>query len=149
MSWITPTEADIIAAGCSAAELDVFRSVALGVGQPDPLDAQIANVVYFMRGYLRRCSQHIIGEDGTIPAEGLQVFCDLIVPIIQKRPAGALIDSENHIRLDAKGDSIRWLERAAKCEILFDDSVPAAQPDNGPIAKPSFNRRKCREDVGI
>ena len=144
--WVVPTEQDILEAGCSGVEMETFRSVALGLGQPDPVPGQITKVVDFMRGYLRRCQQHAIAANlpGTIPAESLTVFCALIVPIIQMRPAGALIDSENHIRLDGRSDSIRWLERAARCEILFEDSTPAALPDTGPVARPSFNPSRRR-----
>jgi hypothetical protein len=140
MSWITPTEANILTR-LSGAEMGAFRSAALGTAQADPVAAQITTVVDFIRGYLRRCSQHTMGADGTIPKEALSVFLDLIVPIIQMRPAGALIDSSG-IRMDARSDANKWLTAAAKCEILFDDSVPAQMPDHGPVNSPSFSRRQ-------
>lgn len=149
MSWIAPTEADILTR-VSGAELEAFRAVALGEGQSDPVAAQTATVVDFMRGYLRRCSQHVMGDDGTIPAEGLHVFLDLIVPVIQQRPAGALIDASG-IRLDARSDANKWLTAAAKCEILFADSIAATQPDKGPVESPSYDgpartRKRSRQE---
>lgn len=150
MSWITPTETHLLELGLSGPELEAFRGAALGEGQADPVAGQIAAVVNFMRGYFRRCSQHVMGEDGTIPAEGLTVFGELVVPIIQRRPAGALIDASG-VRMDAKKDAVRWLERAAACEVMFEDSVPASQPDAGPVASPSYTgpsrtRKRNRED---
>ena len=151
MSWTTPTESDLLTR-VSGPELEAYRAAALGEDQADPVTAQIATVVSFMRGYLRRCSQHTMGEDNTLPPEAMHVFLDLIVPVIQMRPAGALIDASG-VRMDARADAVKWLTAAGECRVLFADSVAAAQPDSGPVGSPSYSGRRRnferRDQAGI
>ncbi len=151
--WITPSVGDILTR-VSAAELDAFKAVALGAGQDadENIAAQITIVVDCMRGYIRRCSQHVMGPGGTIPPEAMHFFLDLIVPVIQMRPAGALIDSSG-VRMDARSDAYKWLVQVAKCDVLFEDSVRAPQPDSGPVGSPSIcaprRTRTNRQEDGI
>jgi hypothetical protein len=144
MTWRAPTETDILNAGCSGAELTAFRGAALASGQADPLAGQIAIVVNFMRGYIARCPNvdMTTKDDGTIPECGILTFCDIIVPIIQGRPAGALIDP-NGIRLDARGNAMKWLTDAARCLVAVDE-VPPPDAPGAPIPKPLYNTPRRR-----
>jgi len=141
MAWITPTEADILTR-VSGAELDAFRSAALGTDQPDPVAAQISTVVAFMRSYIARCPTVDMTTkiEGTIPASGLHAFLDIIVPTIQGRPAGAVIEGTNGIRLDARSDAMRWLKDAAQCLVAVDEVPPPTAP-GAPIPTPKMIKR--------
>jgi hypothetical protein len=146
-AWITPTEADILTR-VSGAELEAFRSAALATDQPDPVPALIVSVVNFMRGYIANCPtvDMTTKEAGTIPDSGLHVFLDIIVPTIQMRPAGAVIEGTNGIRLDSKADAMAWLKAAAACKVAVDE-VPPPDAPGAPIPKPIMLKR-TRPNVG-
>ena len=147
INWITPSEADILTR-VSGAELDAFRSAALAADQPDPVQAQITAVVNFMRGYISRCPNvdMTTKDAGTIPASGLHPFLYIIVPTIQGRPAGAVIEGTNGIRIDARSDAMRWLKDCANCLIAVDEIPPPIAP-GAPIPRPLMIRRK-RHNIG-
>lgn len=149
MSWITPTEAHILTR-VSGPELDAFRGAALGTGQDDPVAAQIGIVVSFMRGYIARCANVDMStkEAGTIPDSGLHAFLDIIVPTIQGRPAGAVIEGTNGIRLDARGDAMKWLRDAADCKVAVDE-VPPPTAEGAPVPAPKIIRRSRDNCDGI
>ena len=148
-AWITPTEDDILTR-VSGPELDAFRSAALASGQADPVAPLITSVVNMMRGYISRCGNVDMTTKaaGTIPTSGLHPFLDIIVPTIQGRPAGAVIDGTNGIRLDARSDAMKWLAAAANCDIAVDEIPPPNQPE-APIPPPSISRRKNDNWGGI
>ena len=148
MDWITPTETDILTR-VSGAELGAFRSAALKVGQADPVPALIVTVVNFMRGYIANCPtvDMTTKDAGTIPASGLHAFLDIIVPTIQMRPAGAVIEGSSGIRLDARTDAMKWLKAAAACEVAVDEVPPPTAP-GAPIPKPRIKKR-TRPNCGI
>lgn len=148
MAWITPTEEHILTR-VAGPELDAFRSAALGTDQPDPVASQISIVVDFMRGYIARCPNvdMTTKDAGTIPASGLHAFLDIIVPTIQGRPAGAVIEGTNSIRLDARSDAMKWLKDCAQCLIAVDEVPPPTAP-GAPIPKPRIKQR-TRPNCGI
>lgn len=147
-AWITPTEAHILTR-VSGPELEVFRGVVLAEGQADPVAATIKIVVDMMRGYIFNCptvkqAEH---EAGTLPESGMNTFLDIIVPTIQGRPAGAVIEGTNGIRIDARSDAMKWLRAAANCEIAV-DGVPPPEKPGAPIPKPLIKKRD-RPNCGI
>lgn len=147
-TWIIPTE-DHILTRVSGVELAAFRNTVLGDGQTDPVAGTIAIVVNMMRGYIFNCptvkkEDH---EEGTLPASAINTFLDIIVPTIQMRPAGAVIEGTNGIRLDARSDAMRWLKAAAACEVAV-DGVPPPEKPGAPIPKPIMIKRK-RPNYGI
>lgn len=144
MTWRAPTETDIINAGISGAELTAFRGAALAEGQADPLAGQIAIVVDFMRGYIARCPNVDMTTKaaGTLPESAILTFCDIIVPVIQGRPAGAIIDP-NGIRLDARGNAMRWLRDAAECKVAVDEAPPSTA-EGSPIPAPRYKAGRER-----
>lgn len=146
-AWITPTEADILTR-MSGPELDAFRSAALGSGQADPVAELIISTVNMMRGYIFRCPNVDVTtkEEGTIPTSGLFAFLDLIVPTLQGRHAGAVIEGTNGIRLDARSDAMKWLRDCANCLIAVDELPPPNAP-GAPIPKPTITKR-CRDNTG-
>lgn len=147
--WITPSEDDILTR-CSGVELETFRGVVLAEGQADPLSKQIEIVVNFMRGYIFTCPnvKEADHEAGTIPSSALHVFLDIIVPTIQGRPAGAVIEGTNGIRLDARSDAMRWLKAASKCEVAVDE-VPSPVTPGAPIPTPRIKKRSRNNCDGI
>lgn len=149
MDWITPTEADILTR-CSGAELEAFRAVALGDGQADPVAATIATVVDMMRGYIAQCPNvdMTTKEAGTIPKSGLHAFLDLVVPTVQQRPAGAVIEGSNNIRIDSRSDAMKWLRDAAKCLIAVEEAPPPTAP-GAPIPKPRLTKNMRGNTYGI
>lgn len=149
MSWITPTEADILTR-CSGPELEAFRTAALGTGQDDPIPALITSTVNMMRGYIAQCPNVDMTTKaaGTIPDSGLFAFLDIIVPTIQGRPAGAVIEGTNGIRLDARSDAMKWLRDAAACKIAVDEVPPPTAP-GAPIPKPRLAARTRPNTHGI
>lgn len=146
--WITPTETDILTR-VSGPELDAFRTAALASGQSDPVPPLIVSVVNMMRGYISRCGNvdMTTKDAGTIPTSGLHAFLDIIVPTIQGRPAGAVIEGTNGIRLDARGDAMKWLTAAARCDIAVDEIPPPNQPE-APIVRPLIVRRERSNSTG-
>lgn len=149
MAWITPTE-DHILTRVSGAELEAFRSAALATGQADPVAGTIKIVVDFMWGYIFNCptvkqSDH---EAGTLPESAINPFLDIIVPTIQGRPAGAVIEGTNSIRLDARSDAMKWLKAAAACEVAV-DGVPPPEKPGAPIPKPIIIKRRRDNEGGI
>jgi hypothetical protein len=134
MEWITPTEDDILTR-LSAPELAAFRGVALADGQADPIARMISTVVDYMRGYIEQGNRFAWESQagGTIPKAGLHVFLDLIVPVIEKRPVGAVIDVSG-IRLDARKDSVNWLKWAAERPVVNLQAV----------SKPTYSPAKRR-----
>lgn len=148
MAWIIPTEEHILTR-VSGAELEAFRSAALALDQPDPVAGTIKIVVDMMRGYIFNCptvkqSDH---EADTLPESAINTFLDIIVPTIQGRPAGAVIEGTNGIRLDARGDAMKWLKSAAACEVAV-DGVPPPEKPGAPIPKPRIKKR-ARPNCGI
>ena len=149
MSWITPTEAHILTR-VSGPELDAFRGAALATGQADPIAEQISIVISFMRGYIARCANVDMTTKvaGTIPASGLHAFLDIIVPTIQGRPAGAVIEGTSGIRLDARSDAMKWLRDAADCKVAVDE-VPPSTAEGAPIPAPRITARTRPNTSGI
>jgi len=148
MSWIAPTEAHILTR-VSGPELEAFRAAALGTGQADPVAGTITIVVNMMRGYIARCANvdMTTKEAGTIPESGLHHFLDIIVPTIQGRPAGAVIEGTSGIRIDARSDAMKWLKDAANCLVAVDE-VPPSDALGAPIPKPRMIKRD-RTSSGI
>lgn len=148
MAWITPTE-DHILTRVSGAELEAFRSAALATGQADPVAGTIKIVVDFMWGYIFNCPtvKQADHEAGTLPESAISPFLDIIVPTIQGRPAGAVIEGTNGIRLDARSDAMKWLKAAANCEVAV-DGVPPPEKPGAPIPKPLIKKR-TRPNCGI
>jgi hypothetical protein len=138
MIWRAPTEADILSGGISGAELEAFRAAALAEGQADPLASQITMVVDLMRSYIAQCPNVDMSTKtaGTIPESGMLIFCEIITPVIQRRPAGALIDPSG-IRLDATANARKWLSDAAACKVAVDE-VPPPTAEGAPIPKPRY-----------
>ena len=147
--WIAPTEAHILTR-MSGAELDAFRRAALASGQGDPIEAQTRIVVDYMRSYISRCGDvdMTTKPEGTIPVGGLHVFLDIIVPTIQGRPAGAVIDGTSGIRLDARSDAMKWLKDCAQCLIAVDEVAPSDAP-GAPIPRPRIRKRTRPNTAGI
>lgn len=148
-AWITPTEAHILTR-VSGPELDAFSAAALATGQTSPLATQIEIVVNFMRGYIARCANvdMTTKEAGTIPDSGLHAFLDIIVPTIQGRPAGAVIEGTSGIRLDARSDAMKWLKDAANCLVAVDE-VPPSDAVGAPIPAPRIKKRTRPNCDGI
>lgn len=148
-SWITPTEDDILTR-CSGPELDAFRTAALATGQADPIAALITSTVNMMRGYIAQCPNvdMTTKDEGTIPESGLFAFLDIIVPTIQGRPAGAVIEGSGNIRIDARSDAMKWLRDAAKCLIAVDE-VPPPDAPGAPIPSPRLKTRSRANCHGI
>jgi hypothetical protein len=148
MAWITPTEEHILTR-VSGAELEAFRSAALATGQADPVEGTIKIVVDMMRGYIFNCPtvKQEDQEADTLPESAINTFLDIIVPTIQGRPAGAVIEGTNGIRLDARSDAMKWLKAAANCEVAV-DGVPPPEKPGAPIPKPLIKKR-TRPNCGI
>lgn len=149
MPWIRPTEADILTR-MSAPELAAFRAAALGLGQEDAIEAQISAVVNMMRGYIARCPNVDMStkEAGTIPASALHFALDILVRVIQQRPAGAVIEGTSGIRLDASSDAMKWLRDAAECKVAVDEVPPSTAP-GAPIPRPRIKKRRRPNLFGI
>lgn len=148
MAWIIPTEEHILTR-VSGAELEAFRSAALALDQPDPVAGTIKIVVDMMRGYIFNCPtvKQEDHEADTLPESAINPFLDIIVPTIQGRPAGAVIEGTNGIRLDARSDAMKWLKAAANCEVAV-DGVPPPEKPGAPIPKPRIKQR-TRPNCGI
>lgn len=149
MAWITPTE-DHILTRVSGAELVAFRNAALASGQADPVAGTIKIVVDMMRGYIFNCPtvKQADHEDGTLPESAINTFLDIIVPTIQGRPAGAVIEGTSGIRLDARSDAMKWLKAAADCDVAV-DGVPPPEKPGAPIPKPIMIQRTRPNYGGI
>lgn len=149
MSWIAPTEAHILTR-VSGPELEAFRAAALATGQADPVAGTIKIVIDFMLDYIYACPtvKKADHEEGTIPESAMFVFLDIIVPAIQGRPAGAVIEGTSGIRLDARSDALKWLIRASECGIAI-DGVPSPEKPGAPIPKPRITKRSRANCDGI
>jgi hypothetical protein len=111
MSWRALTEADILQR-LSGAELEALREAALADSQADPVAAQIAQTVDFVRGYIAANASNTLGPVDTLPERLILPAVDILCVDISTRAAGMLIDPDGQ-RAKAKQDAIRLVERVA------------------------------------
>jgi hypothetical protein len=108
MSWITPTESDVLTV-LSENELSTYRAAATASGQADPVAPTLAQVVDLVRGYVGSYRPNTLGLAGTIPQKLLATALDLVAVRIPQR-VGV---SPKDVRLAAATQALRLLEQVA------------------------------------
>jgi len=105
-----------------SAQLEALRTAALGVGQSDPLDQIIPDVVRTVRSYIEGCSKNTLSAvPNTVPQSLVAETCWLVAEAMQTRiPSFSLSESQQKAADNAR----RLLVKVAACEI------PVAQPPN-------------------
>lgn len=113
-----------------AALVNALRTAALAVGQDDPSDEIIANVVARIRAEVAGCKTNVLDADTTkIPGDLKSLACRMVVREMQSRLQEPLNEDERA----EKRDDLEYLRRISKCE------VPVAEPDN-PLTTPEVQQ---------
>lgn len=138
MAWISVTEADVLTV-LSGTELEKYRAVALKLGQTDPVEPTIIQVVDEVRGYCPKAAT--LGDGATIPKKLLGSALALIVVRIPARvslSAGA-------VREKLAEEAIKRLERWSDGK--FNTEEPETPDTEEPAAsgRPSFSGRQRRK----
>src|ERR1700679_4062975 len=108
MSWILPTESDVLTV-LSESELSTYRAAATAVGQADPLAPTLAQVVDLVRGYVGAYRPNTLGLPGTIPQKLLAPALDLVAVRLPQRVGVPPKD----VRKAAADQAVRLLEQVA------------------------------------
>jgi hypothetical protein len=108
MSWIIPTESDVLTV-LSETELATYRAAATASGQADPLAPTLAQVVDLVRGYVGAYRPNTLGAAGTIPQKLLAPALDLVAVRLPQR-VGV---SPKDVRQSAANAAIKLLEQVA------------------------------------
>lgn len=133
---------DDVRSRVSADELAAFSETAAtdeDGDQEDVLARQIRQVAAFVRRYVFSCRSNYeqarrmtggldaLGEY-TIPRGLLHLALGLMVPVIQGRVGGALLDTAE-MRKDERASSLAQLEAIAQCRQLADERWPLLSPE--------------------
>jgi hypothetical protein len=143
MSWIIPTEADVLTV-LSESELATYRSATTASGQADPVAPTLAQVVDLVRGYVGAYKPNTLGAPGTIPQKLLAPALDLVAMRVPQR-VGV---TPKEVRQQAAARAVRLLEQVAagvfnieEPDIATSESTSAPRPTIA--ARPArFTRRE-------
>src|SRR5271154_1146168 len=108
MSWISPTESDVLTV-LSETELAAYRAAATASGQADPVAPTLAQVVDLVRGYVGAYKPNTLGPPGTIPQKLLAPALDLMAVRLPQRVGVPPKD----VRQMAASRAVRLLEQVA------------------------------------
>jgi hypothetical protein len=118
--WVTITTDDLNDTKV-AALVDALRTAALAVGQDDPVDEIIADVISRIRAEVASCSQNVLDIDETkIPKDLHRLGCRMVLREMQSRLQEPLNTDE---RTEQEND-LKYLQRIASCDLKV------AIPDN-------------------
>jgi len=120
MSWIIPTEADVLTV-LSETELTTYRVAATAGGQADPLVPTLAQVVDLVRGYVGAYKPNTLGLAGTIPQKLLAPTLDLVAVRLPQR-VGVL---PKEVRKIASEQAVRLLEQVAAGDFNIEEPETA------------------------
>lgn len=120
MSWTTLT-ADHVKTRLAAAELAALQTVALAVGQTDPLPEIIAAVTDEIRGYIAANSSNQLGAAGAVPPRLESAALAIIrYRLATRLPVKSLLTED---RVKENEAAIRLLERVAAGNFAIEDSA--------------------------
>lgn len=120
-TWITIQTSDLYDYLC-APQLNALKSMALALGQTNPMDEIIGAVTARIRAEISGSGKNLLSADGTqIPKDLKSCACYLILESAQTRLPSLKLTADQ-IRL--AGDAREYLKRIAKGE------VPVSTPDD-------------------
>jgi hypothetical protein len=138
--WITLTEEHVLTV-LAGPELAGYRAAALADGQDDPVEATLADVTEYIRGFVAGCASNTLGEAGTIPARLKTVALDLLAVRIPQRVGR----SPKPGRKDAADKADALLKLVAQCRFAVDVPESGTESDEEESApSPSFSGRDRR-----
>jgi hypothetical protein len=115
MSWVTLTEANVIAK-LSGPELAAMKTAALGTAQANPLTEVISQVVLEIRGYVAACARNKLGDGATIPDELLGAAVSRCrFELATRLPVSSLLTED---RRTANANALTLLRDVAGCRFL-------------------------------
>ena len=138
--WITVAEADVLTA-FSGTELAAFRAAALKVGQADPVEPTIVQVVDEVRGYVSASNRYTLGEGTTIPQKLLQAT----LAIIAMRLPARVGMSAGEAREKLADQAIDLLKLVAAGKFGLEEPEIAEDEVTAGPGRPSFCGRERRK----
>lgn len=118
--WVTITVDDLL--DTKVAKLvEALQTVALGVGQDDPTDEIIADVIARIRAEIAACKSNVLDADESkIPFSLKSIGCRMVIREMQSRLQEPLTEDERQ----EKKDDLEYLKRISQCD------VPVDQPND-------------------
>ena len=142
MAWKAITESDILTR-MAGAELEAFRTAALGESQCDPIDDAITQVTDIVRGYC--ASKNTLGPAGTIPDALLGPALDILILNIQSRAGGMIIDPDDQ-RTDASRRAYDILKQVGTGTFSIDDSTGTGYQSAGGATRVTHHTSRVNRD---
>jgi hypothetical protein len=137
--WREITEDDLLNQ-ISGAEIEALRSAVLGMGQSDPVQPAIDQVVAEVRGYITANQANSLDADpAKIPDRLIGAAVSLIIIQIMTRAGGMMIDPES-ARSKRADESRRLLRDVAAGKFSITD--PDSGAENSATVAPRYTPRR-------
>ena len=128
--WKTNTENDLLIQ-ISGTEIEALRSAVLGMGQPDPVQPSIDQVVAEVRGYIAANIKNDLDADASkIPDRLIGAAVAKIIIQILTRAGGTMIDPEG-ARAKAADKADTLLGKVASGSFSITDPVSGKESTGG------------------